>query len=226
MEKELLSSTSDEVCELWNGKSIVRTKGHLLGHDMTTLLWRISQGVMDAEIHYKLLEDTVDETQPSIRHMLDTTPSLTLNLREAKFLRREAWLLALVGVALQIAVLAVAGTIVYLGDVVLSISPGDERRQQAVAYGFICYLVGTITLFIGVLGCGYSIDAATVKHTLRRVIDITEEDLQINTETVPVRLQLACTVGDQHFRPFAIFNPPGNQDIRFSTWKPDGKNHE
>ena len=99
MEKELLSSTPDEVCELWNGKSIVRTKGRLLRHDMTTLLCTMNKGILDAEIHYRL-EGTVDETQPAIRHMLDTTPSLTLNLRNAKALRLETWFLALIGVLL------------------------------------------------------------------------------------------------------------------------------
>ena len=192
---------------------------------MTTLLCTMNKGILDAEIHYRL-EGTVDETQPAIRHMLDTTPSLTLNLRNAKALRLETWFLALIGVFFQIGVLAVAGAVVYVWYVEPTKSPEGEKQQQAVTYGFICYFVGTITLCIALLGCGYSIDAATVEQTLRRVITGTDPDLHTDAEIVPVRLQLACTVGDQHFRPFAIFNPPGNRDIRFSTWKPDGKNHE
>ena len=213
MEKELLSSTSDEVCELWNGKNIVRTKGRLLGHHMATLFWTTNEGILDPDEHYRV-DGIVDQTQPTIRHMLDAAPSLTLNLRSARAPRLEAWLLALLGLACQVAVLAVTGAVAYLW------SPDGEKGQQAVVYGFICYFVGTITLFIAVLGCGYSIDAATAEQTLRRTF------AGSSLEIVPVRLQLACTVGDQHFRPFAIFNPPGNQQIRFSEWKPDGKNHE
>ena len=46
--------------------------------------------------------------------MLDTTLSLTFNLRNAKALRLETWFLALIGVFFQIAVLAVAGAVVYV----------------------------------------------------------------------------------------------------------------
>ncbi len=252
IEKELLSSTSREVCELWTGRSVARVKGRLPPgaskqqmESSPPLFWAVS-GVKRLLRHPRQCSRAPkeDKTDPKCRsdnplphrerpspepqtsrgvgnvqpgrptiekthHALRayTTPSLTLQLRGGKAFRGKAWLLALTGVAIQIACLVVC-ICFYLPE--WRRPESKISQQQPGGYGLICYTLGSVFQILGILGCGYAIDEATEEQTLKRGHTV---------GIVPFRLQKACTVGDQDFQGFVVSNPINNPDVRFSTWK-------
>lgn len=197
IEQELLSSTSDEICELWNGSSIVRTKGKP-PKPIKTFVITDEGRVFDTEVAVRsmIYEPNLWELEvPPVC----TPPNLTLNLRSPRDQSFERRSLAASGLLLQFAGLALSGLATYKWGWIQS-----GTKDEPYAYPF--YLAGSLLLFSGVIGCGHIIEAATEEKSL-----ICRS--KYRKKVAVIRFQRACTVGDQHFPDAVIFNPFDTPDM-------------
>ena len=77
-------------------------------------------------------------------------------------------------------------------------------------FAYYCFVAGTITIFVGLLGCGYIVEASTTEQTFQPT-----SEGKVRIQRIP-RLQMDCTVGSQHFPSAAILNHKDNKLIRTS----------
>jgi hypothetical protein len=212
-EQELLSSTSNEVCEMWSPGGIVRTKGQPpMG--LKTLVIISNGAIVDMDSEYgdyfnppdALEGSSSKEVMSEIMAKNDAEPNLALMVKRSRKSMLEVWAFASVGLVLQLGALAVIGVARYRWE-----WPGADGQFSANT-GYPFYLLGTVLLSLGIVGCGRAIEAATVEQTL-------ECKEEIRPHMAIVHLQQACKVGDQHFQSFAIFNAFDQPDIRISTWQ-------
>lgn len=211
VEQELLSSTSSDICEMWTRGGIVRTKGQPpLPFRMKTLIITRGRPILELEdacangyslVNYsgELLNDNV--VTEKTRTLAAQRPNLALNVNKKTYraLAAETWMLACVSVALQLATLVFAALVTYKWQW----SGGDDRSSWIAC---AMYLAGSLCVCAWLLWCARVIEAETEEHTFECAEDMKDD-------TIVVRLQRACKVGDQHFRSFAVFNPFGNPDI-------------
>ncbi|KAK4203488.1 ankyrin repeat-containing domain protein [Triangularia verruculosa] len=247
-EAELMSSTSREVCELWNGQQIVRVMGEgptrefviLLPeqyHDLAqyhdgdgpnSKMAEVEVEVMeldhpDSSNHLKekrrwktqtrtLFEEDTEEyggkeksdTSCLIvvtRNTKVAMPNLALNVHN-KVGRLELYIVAMVGITIQLGVLAWA--------VVATLYFQYEKDDEPIAsYGLPCTVVGTVFLAAGILLCAYIVESGS-RETYYRP--------GRKREGRVVWLQRSGTVNDQAFRPFAIF-PEDSQPIVTTSYR-------
>ena len=221
-EKELLSSTSHEVCELWSNDRVVR----VLGSDP-----RINEVLVDEtpgeENFYQLEEalkldlvscsknfENVKESNPH-RHskrLEAWPPNLTLNLLYRAERRLPIQLGATLGVILQTIVLVVQGLITYR----FQWKNGVEDIQ---AHAFPLACSGTVMLCAGMLACAHALQACT-----------SEEKWSVNREIPPNQRSIYMlwlqkgnqVVSHQRFDAFALFTGASENESReiFSTaWR-------
>lgn len=166
-EQELLSSTSDDVYELWNGKEIVRTIGSPAG--MKNLFITRDKSDRTGVINFREVVDYNLMNCPSrhfydpstsvnyrriIDDLSDAAPNLALNVKNATALTEELWLWATLGIVLQLTAMAVPGVATY--------SWKWEKGGLPVApYGYPCFLIGTSVVVTGVAACGHVIEGVT-----------------------------------------------------------------
>ncbi|KAK3994476.1 hypothetical protein QBC44DRAFT_236238, partial [Cladorrhinum sp. PSN332] len=223
VEQELLSSTSEEICEMWNGTAIVRTKGKPAS-PMKTLVITADGRVLSLP-QLKQDEDKDDRlydikgakraTGPETGFsqglipweavVVNAPPNLTLNLQNTSAQTSEIWAFALLGVVLQAVALVVPALATYRWRL------DEDGKKDARSYGYPCYLIGSVLLIAGILGCGHVIEGATREITFK-----CRKEHRNNVAVV--RLQEACTVGDQYFPRVALFNSFDNPDISVSVW--------
>lgn len=219
-EKEILSSTSEDVCELWTGQEIVRELGNPEGmKDLILLENPITidnprQSTQDETIESKRVLDIAsaysnrilapnDIDEEDLINISNGAPNIALNVRNSTASRKELIALAVVGTVLQIGGLIFPAITTYFLK--------WRKGGSAIAgYGYPCFATGTIAVIVGVVFCGRVIEGSTTEH---------EFDLSRSRDTGRVqvmRLQRACTVSDQHFPSYAIFNSPQDSRIRTS----------
>jgi hypothetical protein len=211
-EQELLSSTSPDVCELWSGKEVVRLIGSPAG--MKNLIIAKVNGkteVFDLASAFdkRLLHSPhLDEDDPNSMRIVDelsnAAPNLALNVKNATAPLWELWFWAAVGVVLQTAALIFPGMLTYFWQL-------EKGGQPIAPYGYPCFLIGTVFVVIRIAACGHVIEGITTEHNFSVYEDPGKQHIQ-----KVVRLQRACTVSDQHFSSYAIFNSTGNLEIRTS----------
>lgn len=204
-EQELLSSTSDDVCELWSGYEIVRVMGQPAG--MKTLI--VSDKMvydLKSAINQNILANTNAEDN-AVDILTDAAPNLALNVRNATAGSRELWTWAAVGTILQIIGVVIPGIATYIWQ-----WPKADVKVQS--YGYPCFVVGTTLVVLGTMICGHVIEGVTIEHKF------TKHSAHAGKMQV-LRLQRACTVSDQHFSSYAIFNDDGNHSIRTSRLNAD-----
>jgi hypothetical protein len=223
VERETQSSTSENVCELWTGHGVVRTKGQLPQGAMTTLFVTdtkiLTAGSEAVRRYYGDTKDTGNDRAKGAFEWIDEAPpNLTLDLRDARDLKLETRLFAVVGIGLQVVVITVVGLVTFVWQPESWSEPGS--KQQPSLPGFLCYLLGKLVVFFSMLMDGYIIDASTVERTFKCT------DTEARENILVARLQRACTVGEQHFQPYVVFNPLDNPDIRHSTPVPNPNIHE
>ncbi|KAL6228772.1 hypothetical protein BDW75DRAFT_250646 [Aspergillus navahoensis] len=130
------------------------------------------------------------------KRLMQQAPNLTLNVTKAITSPAETWTFAVLGISIQLVALVVASLVTYRWGLGQS------------GYGFPLFLVGSVLLCGGIFICSYIIESVTEE---------TDFELVKNKKrTKVVRLQCACTVGDQHFGSYAIMNEEGNTTIRTS----------
>ncbi|KAH7007323.1 hypothetical protein EDB80DRAFT_842607 [Ilyonectria destructans] len=172
-EQELLSSTSENVCEMWSGQQIVRMIGGSEG--MKNLIITKDGGVFD--IATGLGENLIESHEFNSRLLLQETAYLETLRDAAPNLALNLWCWAAFGILLQALALAFPGVTTYYWK-------WDKAGDAVPNYGYPCFFLGTV---------------AGKDRGLRIV-----------------KIQKACTVSDQHFSSYALFNEKDNQSIRTS----------
>ncbi|KAK4196235.1 hypothetical protein QBC40DRAFT_314022 [Triangularia verruculosa] len=201
-EQELLSSTSADVCEFWSGREIVRLIGN---PQMKWLIIDRSNGELyDLQSAHKS-GFISSQDKGSDRDLIDTVgilndaaPNLALNVRRATASRGELWLWAMIGTVLQVTAIVFPGVTTYRWAWVKAGAP-------IAPYGYPCFVVGTLLVVVGGMGCGHVIEGITTEHNFKPT---GSRDLQ------SLILQRSVTVADQHFASYAIFS---SSWIRTST---------
>ncbi|KAJ4186853.1 hypothetical protein NW755_007585 [Fusarium falciforme] len=265
-EMELMSSTSKEVCELYNGQIIVRCQGstpvwefiYLIPIDSQnqskikvvtledackedkSLLYELKDGRWQGEppsceegspprgaskiakifhdvFTSSALPSTGDgslergdgaetsEQPPSepiyvIRNMGSDAPNIILNLQNHNSDRKELKIYAMIGVILQLCVLAFFGIITYHPTIKNSFRKDDQRVDD---YAFPLAISGTLVLALGVFLCGTVVEKSTKETHYKK-----NEKYKMRI----VWIQQKQTVGDQVFEPFATF-PGAPRDV-------------
>lgn len=185
-EVELMSSTSEDVCELWNGDGVVRVLGsspvielYYLDPDPTnaptldsneiplldsTILYRDDCRIWNfkSAISGELLEESTDPQPQNQEENLSHVPNLGLNLSGQQVTPLEFWLVAIIGLALQLGVVVFAGVGVYVPDWNQRFRKGDEPIKE---YAFPLMATGTGTLVIGMFFCCYIVERRTTERT-------------------------------------------------------------
>lgn len=207
-ELELLSSTSADVCELWSGQEIVRLIGN---PQMKWLILDKSNGKLhDLQSaseerlirHDQILGYSDGSEVTSI--LKDAAPNLALNVRHATASSKELRFWAIVGIGLQATAIVIPGLATYRWAWLKAWAP-------VAGYGYPCFLVGTLLVIVGILGCGHVIEGITTEYSFEPAH---------NSDLQPLVLQRSVTVADQHFSSYAIFFP---SRIRTSTLASDPK---
>ncbi|KAL6415877.1 hypothetical protein AUP68_00083 [Ilyonectria robusta] len=208
-EQELLSSTSENVCEMWSGQQIVRMIGGSEG--MKNLIITKDGGVFDIATGFseKLIEShgfrynlSLQETA-DLDALRDAAPNLALNVRNATAPSWELWCWAAFGILLQALALAFPSVTTYYWK-------WDKAGGAVPDYGYPCFFLGTVAVVAGMMACGHVIEGITTEYEFVATKEGKDRGLRI------VKIQKACTVSDQHFSSYALFNEKDNQSIRTS----------
>lgn len=215
VEKELLSSTSDEVCELWNGREIVRVDAkkpaglpdlivadfHTDGLSTLRLL-----NVRDA-IKSDLIIGHHHHDPEELESINKTASSLSLNVQGTVIPKWEMWFWTIGGFVAYLFTLAFPGLATFYWK--------WTRKGGATVpvYAYWCFLSGSLALMIGLLACACVVKAATHQVTFWPQ---TRYGTQAPVIQQVIRLQLKCQVGSQDFPACVILNKSDNLVIRTS----------
>jgi len=237
------SSTSSDICELWNGVGIVRVVGT---PSIVELIYRIPEKVHgsdtngSAEIHtlatakqsglFVLRSSrigTEKDLSPEKNSKTNTESSLSTLESNSSHLAAPPniffnvsggsanhWELVLVSV---IGVLLQSGVLVYDGVITYHSRARFEPGFHAYAFPFT--LFGTLGVMLGTFICAYVVETSTDEE-IWEAVGPKKESLQT------VWLQRGQFVGDQVFRSFAIYDVLKQHVIRTSRKSPDLKRLE
>ncbi|CUS14875.1 unnamed protein product, partial [Tuber aestivum] len=198
-EMELMSSTSHQVCELWNGEAIVRVMG---SPEIAEILYFEEETVPRGKSRLFTFETATEKLlytestaggrwgrNPRNTSRLTTSasaPNISLNFCEIKR-QWELWLFALLGVALQ------SGSLVFIG--VVHYHPGLRLKEKENSeYAYPLMASGTLLLVLGMMACSHVVQASSIETTW-----VADKNFKI------LWLQKSSTVNDQLFGSYAIF---------------------
>ncbi|KAI5803510.1 hypothetical protein DFH27DRAFT_481561 [Peziza echinospora] len=196
-EVELMSSTSTDVCELWNGQTIVR----MMGAPTILELIYFPERTHEADCGIYTLEEArkkklvqlskkehAQPTRKRNKQLASAAPNIFLNLRPRKS-RLEARLFAALGIAIQVAVFIFAAETTY--------DLNYKKAGRAVPqYAFPLMTAGTVILELGMFLCSYVVEW----YTKEGVWEFGE-----NENASLLWLQKGANVNDQVFGSYAIF---------------------
>ncbi|KAK3998342.1 hypothetical protein QBC44DRAFT_3075 [Cladorrhinum sp. PSN332] len=209
------SSTSPDVCELWNGVGMVRIVGTpsivqlvygVPSHTPTatttvhTLKTAKEQGLFtkDKESSICIEDDLIDKEIAGDPIHPEEPPNIVLNVTNGTVRSWELYLAMLLGLTIQFGVLAYDGLLVYL--------PLPFLDKTAPQYAYTLTVLGTVTMCAGTGICAWIIESRTVE-------EVWEANCGPNTGTGTRRwiglpsmvwLQRGKVVADQVFRSFKI----------------------
>ena len=158
IEKALKSSTSNEVCERWDGTKVIRleTKDPLIKELIHTEgKWYDLNGAENEEI---VTRSTTSESQNDAERRIDhpaVPPNLSLNISD-----HSCWELpaaATFGISLQLVVLTIAGLTTF--------HPQWKAKYPVQPYEFYCMAGGTLLLTIGLVTCALTVEQSTNVNT-------------------------------------------------------------
>ncbi|EFQ90151.1 hypothetical protein PTT_13321 [Pyrenophora teres f. teres 0-1] len=218
-EVELLSSTSDNSSEIWTYEGVVRLPGK--APVLELIVYGNSEASNPNDVQVGDLgnayDDDVLEFLPKhvdIQHGIDVSrlsqrlaqqpPNITLNIDKTITSHQETWSFAAFGVALQTVALVIPGIMTYHWK--------EEKDGGLVQdYAYPTFLVGSLALIIGIALCSHIIEATSVEHMFKLK--------RPNVKNV-MYLQMACTMGDQTFKPYLLIM--GHEKDCIRTSRSDG----
>ncbi|KAF5606450.1 ankyrin repeat [Fusarium subglutinans] len=223
-EVELMSSTSRDVCELWNGSEIVRSLGSPPVREFILLLPKsresredtspsnglfefecktIKEAEHDGYLTTSLQEIELRELNRSNKVIIiynesTSAPNISLNVHPQK--RHEVRMAAILGTLLQVGVLIYAGFATYY----YTLRFPKEENKPVSNYAFPCTASGTIFLVTGLLLCADVVEKRTAEvHRKPRT----------GYKAYAIWVQREATVGDQVFRSFGILSDAHRKEI-------------
>ncbi|PNP61561.1 hypothetical protein FNYG_13711 [Fusarium nygamai] len=198
-EQELLSSTSENVCEMWNGQQIVRLIGD--SEELKTLIATKDGKVYDIQTAFShgLLSVSCQDyhlTPEELEGLSNAAPNLALNVPNATTASYELWIWTALGVLLQLFSLVFPALATFLWE-------WEKGESTIQGYGYPCFSVGSVCLIVGIMMCGHVIEGVTE-----------EIEFQVSKDNAGKGVKIFCyqrgrTVGEQHFPSCAIFNSEG-----------------
>ncbi|RBA14320.1 hypothetical protein FPRO05_03112 [Fusarium proliferatum] len=226
-EVELMSSTSSDVCELWNGSEIVWSLGSPPVREFILLIPKSPKdatrpfdfeckNIKEAEEAGFLTPSNIIEDSEKGRSMCSSgpliivynesksAPNVSLNVHSQK--RAEVRAAAVIGTFLQLGVLIYAGFATYYHTLRF---PKEENKPVS-SYAFPCTASGTIILVTGLLLCADVVE--------KRTVEIFRKP-QADYNAYVIWLQRQATVGDQVFKSFGIFSDEPRKEV--VTSRPD-----
>lgn len=180
----LLSSTSAEVCELWDGDSIVRVQG--TPQIAEILLCKNAAGKWELGTRQKLPESLKDRVEISGKEGVGP-PNISLNYNPPRY-EGEGPIVAFASILLLGAGIMMQAYFVYWKK----LKKGDEDIPPNA---FPLTASGTLALTIGMFLCSYAVESATKETWYRFPKDHGVKVLWV---------QRAKKVNDQHFDSYAI----------------------
>ncbi|KAL2009325.1 hypothetical protein VTN00DRAFT_7519 [Thermoascus crustaceus] len=218
-ELELMSSTSSDICELWNGVGVVRVVGKpsmlelIYRHgdvgnndksngnradNVYTLKTAAASGVYKSKSGSASPQSGKDSESGSDGFPLP--PNLYLNISGGAAPTWELVPIAVFGALLQLGV--------FVWDGFITIHPKMKFMPESPSYAFPLTIVGTIGITVGAYICAHVVEASTDE-------DIWEADSTKGSFRV-MWIQPTQFVGDQAFRSYAIHGTVNQQAIRTS----------
>jgi len=233
IEAELCTSTSRDVCELFTKGGVQRVLGRpsileLVYVDCDSEASSKKSGHPNEEVGLYLsrnyFEDRIASETPDWKRVRGTAsaqphgkitkgtafapnPNLSLNVGVRKQPSWVFWVIAVVGLVLQIGVVVLAGVGVWILDWNL-----NEAEGSAKNYAPSMYITGTVMLCFGMWSCAALIGQTTDEIRFKRV------DQQSAHRSRLLWLQPGPQViGDQSFDPFAYFEDTEKDPLRIWT---------
>ncbi|KLP19115.1 uncharacterized protein LW94_486 [Fusarium fujikuroi] len=235
-EVELMSSTSSDVCELWNGSEIVRSLGSPPVREFILLIPKPPKdatrpfdfecrNIKEAEEAGFLTPSNIIEDSEKGMSMCSSGPNShetelkkviivykesnsapNVSLNVHSQKRAEVRAAAVIGTFLQLGVLIYAGFATYYHTLRF---PKEENKPVS-NYAFPCTASGTIILVTGLLLCADVVE--------KRTVEISRKP-QADYNAYVIWLQHQATVGDQVFKSFGIFSDEPRKEV--VTSRPD-----
>ncbi|KAF8459299.1 hypothetical protein BDZ91DRAFT_799949 [Kalaharituber pfeilii] len=226
IEVQLMSSTSADVCELWNGKGFVRVVG---SPDILELLYdpnfiehrKLPQrdkecgiGVVDEQSKiikrnsfwdrkpFSSLSPSLDNSSQQEPGQKKCPPSLCLNTSCQPASRLEVALIACIGIILQAGVLVYDGLIIYHPRL-----KWRQRGQPVAEYAFPLTAVGTMLITLGMFICALVIEASTMEKTFKI------REIEGNGRLQLLWIQKSRVVADQEFKSYSIHAQRNKEEL-------------
>ncbi|RPA72062.1 ankyrin [Ascobolus immersus RN42] len=223
-ELEVLSSTSPDVCELWNGSGIARVVGS--PHILELVLLPAIEG-KPAQIHtlqtavqesiFELREKNAEIAQ-SFETEFTSPPNISYNVAGGPPPKKELLFSAILGIVLQLGVVIFTGVFTY-GWSFNSRAVSMERLGMVVPqYAFPSFACGTALIAVGMFLCAHIVDARTDDR-----VWVLSDHSDLQSAQI-IWLQKARVVSDQEFGSYMIRAPDDRSELhtsrkseRFST---------
>lgn len=192
VEADLMSSTSSDVCELWNGEGVVR----VLGSPVLLQLVALSGSAGETDTIYTFNAAVRDgiykvegNSDTNLEHLqnLKNPPNLSLNVSITPMKPCILVGFVVLGVLLQGGVLVFAAIAQYRFRL-------RKNDLPPVAYGFPVFVIGTLSLAVGMFLCAHEVEISTIETTWVP---------QKKSGSVIWLQQGGQTVGDQRFESFS-----------------------
>ncbi|KAI5779885.1 hypothetical protein DFH27DRAFT_489087 [Peziza echinospora] len=212
VELELMSSTSHEVCELWNGQGLVRLMGNPQVQEIIYLEKHKSNEetmglyTVDIAMTLGLLQARgTDDFWPA---QSKSSPSISLNLQGETRIG-ELIAIAIFGILLQAGMLAFSAMAVYHPTFSLRF-PKDGAKVPR--YAFPIMAAGTVCLTIGMVICAAVVEGSTkeVEYLVKQGDGGGEN---VTGKARILWLQRSHVVSDQAFNATVIFRAPDGGDM-------------
>ncbi|KAK4232577.1 hypothetical protein QBC38DRAFT_514249 [Podospora fimiseda] len=234
VELELLSSTSPDVCELWNGVGMVRIVGTpsivQLAYGIpsytpsgTTAVHTLEsakeQGLF-TEVNNKIkVSNNSNEFDPTDKEgggsqiCTENPPNILLNVTNGTVRSWELYLAMFLGLAIQF------GVLIYDGFLVSSPLPWLDK--DVPRYALTLTTVGTVTMCVGTGLCALIVESRTVEEVWKAEYGADSGTKRWQDLPSIVWIQRGKVVADQVFRSFKIM---GNRSSREKVLRTSRKN--
>ena len=215
-ELELTLSTSESVCEVWDGASITRIIG-----EQNFIELRIEHE--GGKSHIKQLRDGQGEDETK----MTMPPNLSLNTTEEAISLKTKWGIAIISIFLQVCVLVYAGVVQF-------ILPKPRFQKDGVMgnnrkYAFYTMFFGTLSMNVSMLLCSYAVDKSMnrgpypVDKSMNRGSCSPPNDPEGEQKIQswrPCWIQRHGKAGDQFFDSYIIFGTPRSSNDDITTLHP------
>ncbi|KAH8600159.1 hypothetical protein B0O99DRAFT_590550 [Bisporella sp. PMI_857] len=226
-EKEILSSTSQNVREIWDGNRVIRQTGPAetreLVYDTKWQRGRMNEAAAVPLAPPLMAERMLDVLQngkrvpgwPVYHDMDKKAPNITLNIENAIPKPWEVNLFMVSGILIQATVMVINALAVYYWK-------WPRAKSIVASYGYPIWAVGTLIIAIGVSICSRVVESSTTEFVITpRTKDqnpmIREEDFDCLRI---IRLQRK--ISELNLPAYLIKNAENNNQIRvsFRDWRP------